>query len=76
MSNAPNPLEPSPATRNLSLWRSFNAVAWGFFGVRGNSGLQEDGGRLNPFYVIGAGIVSALFFVLFLMVLVNWIVKT
>lgn len=65
-----------PAMRKTSLWRSFNAVAWGFLGVRGSSGSRADGAKLNPFHLIGVGILAALLFVLFLMVLVNWIVKT
>lgn len=69
-------LAPAPDMRKASLWRSFLAVAWGFLGVRSSSGFSADGARLNPFYLIGAGIVAVLVFVLFLMVLVNWIVKT
>ncbi len=76
MSEDTTPSAQLPAMPKASLWRSFNAVAWGFLGVRGSIGFRADGAQLHPFYLIGAGIVATLLFVLFLMVLVNWIVKT
>lgn len=63
-----------PQAPSGSLWRAVQAVAWSFFGVRKNSEFQEDIGRLNPFLIIGVGVVGALIFVLGLIVLVNWVV--
>lgn len=57
-----------------SLWRTVKAVSWSFLGVRRNSEFQEDIAKINPFHIIGAGIVGALLFVGSLIALVNWVV--
>lgn len=60
--------------RTSSLWRTIKAVAWSFLGVRRNSEFQEDVTKINPFHIIGVGIVGALLFVGSLIALVNWVV--
>lgn len=60
--------------RTGSLWRTIKAVAWSFLGVRRNSEFQEDIAKINPFHIIGVGIVGALLFVGSLIALVNWVV--
>ena len=57
-----------------SLMRTFKAVAWSFFGVRQASEYEKDVSQLNPLHVIAAGIAAAVFFVLVLVLLVNWVV--
>lgn len=57
-----------------SLWRSVRVVAWSFLGIRKGSESQEDMARVNPFHIIGVGIVAAALFVLGLVILVNWVV--
>lgn len=54
--------------------RTVQAVLWSFLGIRKNVDYQKDMERLNPFHIIVVGIVIALFFVLGLMALVNWVV--
>ena len=54
--------------------RTFKAVAWSFFGVRQASEYEKDVSQLNPLHVIAAGIAAAVFFVLVLVLLVNWVV--
>ena len=57
-----------------SLWRSVRVVAWSFLGIRKGSESQEDMARVNPFHIIGVGIAAAAFFVVSLVILVNWVV--
>ncbi len=57
-----------------SLLRTVKAVAWSFVGIRRNSALQEDQGRLNPFHVIAVALVGVALFVGALVLLVNWVV--
>ena len=57
-----------------SVMRTVQAVLWSFLGIRKNADYQNDMERLNPFHIIVVGMVIALFFVLGLMALVNWVV--
>ncbi len=61
-------------TADMSLLRTVRAVAWSFIGIRRNSGLQEDMGKLNPFHIIAVALVAVALFVGGLIALVNWIV--
>lgn len=63
-----------PPVQKPSFWRSVQAVAWSFLGIRRGSAGQEDFSRVHPYHVIGVGIVGALLFVLGLVALVNWVV--
>jgi hypothetical protein len=63
-----------PVVRKPSFWRTVKAVAWSFLGVRKNSEWKDDGAQVTLFHVIGVGILGALFFVLSLIALVNWVV--
>jgi hypothetical protein len=58
----------------MNLLRTVRAVAWSFIGIRKNSGLQEDVGKLNPFHIIAVALVGVALFVGGLIALVNWIV--
>lgn len=62
--------------RPLSPWQTLRAVLWSFFGVRRRAGYEEDIQRLNPLYVIAAGVVAALVFVLALIAAVRWVVAS
>ena len=62
--------------RPLSAWQTLRAVLWSFFGVRRRAGYEEDIQRLNPLYVIAAGVVAALVFVLALVAAVRWVVAS
>jgi Protein of unknown function (DUF2970) len=62
--------------RRGSFWRSFQAVAWSFFGVRKNAEYEKDVNQLNPVHVIVAGIVAAAAFVFGLVLLVQWVVAS
>ncbi|MBO9515241.1 MAG: DUF2970 domain-containing protein [Variovorax sp.] len=64
---------PSQPPRKGSLWRTARAVGWSFFGVRKNSGFQDDIARLNPLHIIVAGIVAVALFVGVLILLVRWV---
>lgn len=57
-----------------SFWRSIRMVGWSFFGIRKNSESQEDTARVNPFHIIVVGIAGAIFLVVGLILLVNWVV--
>ena len=60
--------------RQGSLWQSFRAVAWSFFGIRRSAGHAHDVQKLNPVHVIVAGVISAAVFVLALVLLVQWVI--
>jgi hypothetical protein len=64
----------TPKAGTASLWRSVRVVAWSFLGIRKGSESQEDMARVNPFHIIGVGIAAAAFFVVSLVILVNWVV--
>ena len=60
--------------RKMSFGATVKAVLWSFFGVRRNSGYEEDAQKLNPVHVIIAGIIAAVLFVLALLSLVKMVV--
>nr|WP_235490999.1 DUF2970 domain-containing protein [Achromobacter sp. DMS1] len=51
-------------------------MAWAFFGVRKGAGYREDIARLNPVYVIVAGLLAAALFVTALVFIVRWAVAS
>jgi Protein of unknown function (DUF2970) len=58
----------------MNVVRAFKAVAWSFFGVRKRSEHERDVAELKPQHVIVAGIVSAVLFVLVLVLIVKWVI--
>jgi hypothetical protein len=60
--------------RRGSFLRTFQAVAWSFFGVRKGAEYEKDVAQLNPLHVIVAGVVAAALFVGALVLLVNWVI--
>jgi Protein of unknown function (DUF2970) len=62
--------------RKLSFLQTMKAVLWGFWGVRKGSGYQEDIAKLNPVYVIVAGLAGAIIFVVALVAIVRWAVSS
>jgi hypothetical protein len=56
-----------------SLWRTVRAVGWSFFGVRKNSGSQDDIARINPLHIIAVALVAVAVFVGALILLVRWV---
>ncbi len=64
------------AARKGSFMQTMKAVAWSFFGVRKSSDYQKDVAQLNPVHVVIAGVLSAVLFVLALVVLVKWVINS
>ena len=62
--------------RKASLGRTLLAVVWSFFGVRKRRDLERDVGELNPVHLVVAGLVIAALFVVALIALVNWVIKS
>ncbi|KOF52549.1 hypothetical protein AD428_19515 [Achromobacter sp. DMS1] len=60
----------------MSFVQTVKAVAWAFFGVRKGAGYREDIARLNPVYVIVAGLLAAALFVTALVFIVRWAVAS
>jgi hypothetical protein len=58
------------AQRKLSFLRTIKVVLWGFFGVR-NANYRADLARINPAYLIIAGILAAIVFVVILVQIVR-----
>lgn len=67
---------PPKQREKASLWVTVQAVLWAFLGVRRGTDYQRDIERLNPLHLMAVGVVMALLFVLGLIILVNWVVKT
>jgi hypothetical protein len=67
--------EPSTGARNAGFLQTIRAVLWSFFGVRKRSGYEQDASQLNPVYVIIAGVIAAVIFVLTLLVIVRIVVS-
>jgi len=60
--------------RPPSVLQTFKAVAWSFFGIRRAAGHEQDVQKLNPLHVILAGVISAIAFIVVLVLLVQWVV--
>lgn len=60
--------------RKLSFFATLKAVCWSFFGVRKKSSYEEDVAKLNPIYVVIAGILVAVLFVTTLILIVKYVV--
>ena len=57
----------------MNVLHTVRAVLWAFFGVRKESGYQEDLGKLSPLAIIGVALVLVLCFIGGLVALVNWV---
>jgi Protein of unknown function (DUF2970) len=62
--------------RKGSFMQTMKAVAWSFFGVRKSADYERDLHQLNPVHLIIAGIAGAALFVIALIVLVNFIIRS
>ncbi len=60
--------------RDGSVWKTAQAVAWSFFGVRRAKDYESDVQNLNPVHVVIAGIMGALLFIAALVLLVQWVI--
>jgi hypothetical protein len=67
---------PHAGRRKASLVRTLLAVVWSFFGVRKSRDLERDVSELNPLHLVVAGVVVAALFVVALITLVNWVIKS
>ena len=67
----------TPATqRKGSFINTMKAVGWSFFGVRKGADYEKDVNQLNPVHVVIAGVLGAVLFVLFLVLVVNWVLAS
>jgi hypothetical protein len=62
--------------RKGSFVQTMKAVAWSFFGVRKSADNERDLSQLNPVHVIIAGAAGAALFVVALVVLVKFIIRS
>ncbi len=62
------------ARREASLWKTVQAVAWSFFGVRRSKDYEQDVQKLNPVHVVIAGVLGAMVFIAALVLLVRWVI--
>ena len=67
--------DPNPVHRKASFLATMKAVCWSFFGVRKKSDYERDAARLNPIYVLIAGVIVAVMFVAVLLVVVKMVVS-
>ena len=67
----------APAShRKGSFLNTMKAVGWSFFGVRKGADYEKDVSQLNPVHVVLAGVLGAALFVLFLVLVVNWVLAS
>ncbi len=66
----------SAVRRKLSFWQTLRAVGWSFFGVRKSAEWEKDVGQLNPVHLIIAGLMAAVFVVVVLVLLVQWVIAS
>lgn len=64
------------AQRRGSFTQTLGAVAWSFFGVRKSSDYAADVSKLNPVHLVIAGVAAALVFIVFLVLVVNWVIAS
>ncbi|KIF81640.1 DUF2970 domain-containing protein [Noviherbaspirillum autotrophicum] len=57
-----------------SFFSTINAVAWSFVGLRRRKDFEQDVGRLNPLYVVLAGLIGGATFIAILMAVVHLVV--
>ncbi len=60
--------------RKMSFGATLKAILWAFFGVRKKSGYENDAAQLNPVYLIIAGLIAAVVFVVTLLLIVKSVV--
>ena len=63
----------APLSRRAARWQTVRAVCWSFFGIRKNSGYQDDLAKLNPLHIIAVAFVAVALFVAALILLVRWV---
>jgi preprotein translocase subunit Sec61beta len=61
--------------RKAGFLQTMRAVLWSFFGVRKRAGYEQDAAQLNPVHVVIAGIITAIIFVLVLVMVVRFVVS-
>lgn len=69
MSEIPGP------PRRAGFFSTVRAVLWSFAGVRRRKDYQQDATSLNPVYVVIAGVLAALVFVLTIVLVVRFVVS-
>ena len=62
--------------REGSFLQTMKAVAWSFFGVRKSADYERDLNQLNPVHVVIAGVAGAALFVVVLVLLVRFIIRS
>ena len=62
------------AQRKASFGATVKAVLWSFLGIRKKSDYEKDAQQLNPIYVIIAGLMGALIFIVTLLLIVKSVV--
>ncbi len=60
--------------RKLSFFATMKAVCWSFLGIRKGSSYEQDVAKLNPIYVVIAGILGAVIFITTLILIVKNVV--
>jgi hypothetical protein len=60
--------------RKLSFVATIKAVLWSFIGIRKKSAYEQDAAKLNPIYVIIAGVLGAIIFITTLLIIVKSVV--
>lgn len=62
------------AKRKMSFGATIKAILWAFLGIRKKSGYEQDSAQLNPVYLIIAGLIAAVIFIVTLLLIVKSVV--
>lgn len=62
------------AKRKMSFGATIKAILWAFLGIRKKSGYEQDTAQLNPVYLIIAGLIAAVIFIVTLLLIVKSVV--
>ena len=62
------------AKRKMSFGATMKAILWAFLGIRKKSGYEQDTAQLNPVYLIIAGLIAAVIFIVTLLLIVKSVV--
>lgn len=63
------------AGRKLNFFQTLSAVLWSFTGLRRGADHRNDAARLNPIYVIIAGLLMTAVFVVVLLLIIRTVVS-
>lgn len=63
-----------PEQEPASFWRTLKAVFWSFLGIRNRQAHQRETAKMNPVYIVVAGLLGVAIFIFVLLMVVRSVV--